>query len=53
MKDLGAARRILGMDIHRDRSKGTLILSQNDYLSKVLKTFGMMDCRAVSTPLGS
>ena len=53
MKDLGAARRILGMDIYRDRSKGTLVLSQNDYLSKVLKTFGMMDCRAVSTPLGS
>lgn len=53
MKDLGAARRILSMDISIDRSKGTLILSENDYLAKVLKTFGMMDCRAVSTPLGT
>lgn len=30
-----------------------LTLSQNDYLAKVLKTFDMSDCKAVSTPLGS
>lgn len=53
MKDLGTARRILGMDIIRDKAQGTLLLSQNEYLDKVLKTFGMGDCRAVSTPLGS
>lgn len=53
MKDLGATRRILGMDIIRDKSRQTLTLSQNDYLTKVLKTFGMSECRAVSTPLGS
>lgn len=53
MKDLGPARRILGMDIYRDRIRGVLKLSQGDYLTKVLKTFGMSDCRAVSTPLGS
>lgn len=53
MKDLGAARRFLGMDIIRDRSKSMLVLSQNEYLAKVLKTFGMWDCRTVSTPIGS
>lgn len=53
MKDLEPARRILGMDIFRDGAKASLVLSQNDYLSKVLKTFGMENCRAVSTPLGS
>lgn len=28
MKDLGAAKKILGMEIHRDRKKGKLYLSQ-------------------------
>lgn len=53
MKDLEPARRILGMDIFRDGAKASLVLSQNDYLSKVLKTFGMENCRAVNTALGS
>lgn len=53
IKDLGAARKILGMDISRDREKGILTLSQNDYLIKVLKTFNMWDCKTVQTPLGS
>lgn len=36
MKDLGAARRILGMDIFRDRNAGVLRLSQSCYLKKVI-----------------
>lgn len=36
MKDLGPARRILGMDIHRDRQRGVFTLSQGSYLTKVL-----------------
>jgi hypothetical protein len=36
MKDLGAAKRLLGMDIRRDRSKGKLWLSQSQYIEKVL-----------------
>lgn len=53
MKDLGPARKILGMDILRNRASCSLVLSQKDYLKKVLKNFGMEECRAVSTPLGS
>ena len=53
MKDLGAARRIFGMDIIRDKDKQVLKLSHNDYLAKVLKTFDMSECRAVSTLVGS
>lgn len=53
MKDLGPARRILGMDILRDRSRGTLRLSQERYLNQVLKTFGMQDAGSVQTPIGS
>ena len=53
MKDLGKASRILGMDIIRYRAKGTLILSQEGYLRKVVETFGMTDAKAVVTPTSS
>ena len=53
MKDMGKASRILGMDIIRDRKKGTLILSQRKYIEKVLRTFGMQDTKAVVTPTSS
>eukprot|EP00253_Pinus_taeda_P009951 PITA_09951 len=36
MKDLGAARQILGMEIFRDRSNGKLWLSQQKYVEKIL-----------------
>ncbi|XP_048605485.1 secreted RxLR effector protein 161-like [Brassica napus] len=52
MKDLGAASRILGMNIIRDRKKGTLKLSQGKYLQKVLETFNMAESKAVVTPIG-
>ena len=37
MKDLGEASFILGIEIHRDRRRGVLGLSQKAYLEKVLK----------------
>nr|GEW40524.1 retrovirus-related Pol polyprotein from transposon TNT 1-94 [Tanacetum cinerariifolium] len=51
MKDLGDAKRILGMEIQRDREMGRLTLSQTDYISKVLKKFNMSSCKPVPTPL--
>ena len=53
MKDLGKASRILGMDIIRDREKGILVLSQQRYLGKVLRTFGMYEAKSVVTPTAS
>ena len=53
MKDLGAAKKILGMEIRRDRGVGKLFLTQENYLCKVLERFGMKDAKAVSTPLAS
>jgi hypothetical protein len=41
MKDLGEASFILGIEIHQDRSKGVLGLSQMAYIEKVLKKFSM------------
>ncbi|KAE8669173.1 hypothetical protein F3Y22_tig00112253pilonHSYRG00128 [Hibiscus syriacus] len=52
MKDLGAAKQILGMRIKRDTKSGTLILSQAEYMNKVLSRFNMQDAKPVSTPLG-
>lgn len=53
MKDLGAAKKILGIEIVRDRVKGTLKLSQEDYLNKVLETYKMEQSKQVVTPLGA
>ena len=35
MKDLGEAKRILGMKIERDKVKGKMSLTQKAYLQKV------------------
>ena len=53
MKDLGAAKQILGMRIIRDKVNGTLKLSQSKYVKKVLNRFNMNEAKPVSTPLGS
>ena len=53
MKDLGTAKRILGMKISRDRMKKTLKLSQEEYIEKVLERFVMQNAKSVSTPLAS
>nr|GEW10645.1 retrovirus-related Pol polyprotein from transposon TNT 1-94 [Tanacetum cinerariifolium] len=51
VKDLGATKRILGMEFQRDQRIGKLTLSQTDYISKVLKKFNMSSCKPVPTPL--
>ncbi|XP_070040351.1 uncharacterized protein [Nicotiana tomentosiformis] len=53
MKDLGAAKKILGMEIKRDRKANRLFLTQKKYLEKVLERFGMKDVKPVSTPLAA
>ena len=54
MKDLGDARKILGMEITRDRKKGMVWLSQKQYLEKLLHKFGINEqTKPVSTPLAS
>jgi len=41
MKDLGEASYVLGIEIHRDRKKGVLELSQKAYIEKVLERYNM------------
>ena len=53
MKDLGAAKKILGMKIERDRIGGKLYLTQKSYIEKVLERFGMKNAKPVSTPFSA
>eukprot|EP00253_Pinus_taeda_P022748 PITA_22748 len=53
MKDLGAAKQILGMRITKDRKNRKLTLSQNEYIQKVLKRFNMHNVKPISTPFSS
>nr|KYP69047.1 Retrovirus-related Pol polyprotein from transposon TNT 1-94 [Cajanus cajan] len=52
MKDFCTAKKILGMNISRNKSEGSLILSQKKYIGKLLEKFSMQNAKIVSTPLG-
>src|ERR1044072_988526 len=51
MKDLGAAKKILGIEISRDRDVKKLWLSHKSYVEDVLKRFDICRCKPVSTPM--
>ena len=51
MKDLEATKQILDMKICRDRKNITLMLSQDDYVEKVLQHSSIENAKAVNTPL--
>jgi hypothetical protein len=51
MKDFGEASFVLGIEIHRDRRKGVLGLSQKTYIEKVLKKFSMHACSPSPAPI--
>ena len=53
MKDLGTAKKILGIRITRDRKNHKLTLSQGEYIEKVLDRFRMENAKPVSTNLAS
>ena len=53
MKDLGAAKKILGMEIHRDKASGRLWLSQHSYVKRMLERFKMDNAKPISTPLAN
>lgn len=53
MKDLGPAKRILGMKIVRTRNERKLFLTQAYYVRKVLDRFGMLSSKSVSIPLAA
>ena len=51
MKDMGEASYVIGIKIHRERSRGILGLSQETYINRVLEIFWMKDCSLSPTPI--
>lgn len=51
MTDIGKADTFLGMHIEHDRENGIIQLNQQQYLKKVLRKFGMDECKPASTPI--
>ncbi len=51
MRDLGELNYILGLEIHRDRSKHQIYLSQRKHTLDILRRFNHEHSRPLSTPL--
>ena len=51
MHDLGPLKHILGWHIQRDRAQRTLFIQQAQYLSAILRRFGLESCNPVRIPL--
>ena len=51
MKDLGMMHYFLGMEVWQNADG--ISLGQGKYMIEILKIFGMMDCKAMTTPMAS
>lgn len=51
IRDLGEAKYFLGMEITRDRARGTIKLSQKKNIADIITRFGMNDAKGKSTPI--
>ena len=51
MKDLGMVHYFLGMEVWQNADG--ISLGQGKYAVDILKRFGMMDCKAMTTPMAS
>ena len=51
MKDLGMMHYFLGMEVWQ--SVDGIFLGQGKYVVEILKRFGMMYCKAITTPMAS
>ncbi|KAK6146420.1 hypothetical protein DH2020_020289 [Rehmannia glutinosa] len=50
MNFLGDAKKILGMNIYRDRNNSVLYLHQSSYVEKILQKFSMSNAKSVNIP---
>jgi hypothetical protein len=53
MKDLGPAKQIFGVRIHRCRKDKKLFISHEQYIKKVLERFNMNKAKVVSSPFAT
>ena len=49
MKDLGMMHYFLGLEV--SQSSNEIFLNQGKYIVEILKRFGMLDCKAMTTPM--
>ena len=49
MKDLGMMHYFLGLEVWK--SLDEIFLNQGKYTTEILKRFGMLDCKAMTTPM--
>lgn len=50
MKDLGEVKNLLGMEVHHLKD-GSIFINQPRYIDRLLKRFGMENCKAIDTPM--
>jgi Reverse transcriptase (RNA-dependent DNA polymerase) len=50
IKDLGEVKRILGLEITRDRAKRTIKITQTAYTDEMIAEYGLADARETKTP---
>ena len=48
--DMDNALRVLGMNVVRNRKKGTITIYQSNYTEDVIERFGLKDCNPAFTP---
>ena len=53
MKDLGELRYFLGIQVHRDRERKIIHISQSGYNRTILERYGMQNSKPTSTPLST
>src|SRR5271154_6302317 len=53
MKDMGELEYFLGIQVHRDRERKIIHISQPGYNRTILERFGMQDSKPASTPLST
>ena len=51
MKDLGMMHYFVGMEVWKNTDG--IFLGQGKYAVEILKSFGIMDCKAMATPMAS
>ena len=51
MKDLGIARKFLGMETEYGNNNGSIKIHQNQYIQQLLTRHVMQDCSPVTTPM--
>jgi hypothetical protein len=53
MKDLGELKYFLGIQVHRDRQRKIIHISQSGYTRTILERYSMQNSKPASTPLSS